>query len=240
MFEDSLLESANRFRTRHGTTTAVSAVLQSIVLGVLVLLPLIYTEALPRMQMLGTLPVPPPAAPPVEHIPSHGRAVVSEVLDGHLLLPTRMPVHPAAIEDASPPDTTATGVPWGVPNSTGSPDPNRALISVLAPPRGTPPEPRVERMVVSQGVTEGHLIRRVEPEYPALARQGRIEGDVLLQAVIGRDGSIENLTVISGHPFLVRAATAAVRQWRYQPFLLSGHVIEVDTQILVRFRLSRN
>ena len=93
---------------------------------------------------------------------------------------------------------------------------------------------------MSGGVTAGHLIRRVEPVYPPLAIPSRIEGDVVIRAVIGRDGGIENLTVVSGHPFLIRAAMDAVRQWQYQPFLLSGRPVEVDTQITVRFRLSKN
>ena len=243
MFEDSLLESAHRFRTRRGATTAFSVVLQSAVLGALVLLPLIYTEALPRFQMLGTLPPPPPppAAPPHTRVEPHqSRAVVSELNDGRLVVPLAVPQHARRIEDPAPPDTTAVGVPWGVPGSTGPADPNSVLRSVLSTHDAAPPEPRVERLPVSRGVTEGHLIRRVEPEYPLLARNGRIEGDVVLRAVIGRDGTIQNLEVVSGHPFLARAALDAVRQWRYQPFLLSGRAIEVDTQVLVRFRLSRN
>lgn len=241
MFEDSLLESAHRFKTRRGATTALSVALQSIVLGALVLLPLIYTEALPRMQMLGTLPTPPPAAPPrTPHTPPlrPEHAVISELRDGQVLLPTHIPAHAATLADPVPPSTTAVGVPYGVEHSTGGADGNNPLNSVLANHVPAPPEPRTERLVVTGGVTEGHLVRRVAPEYPQLARQARIEGDVILHAIISRDGTIENLNVVSGHPLLVRAALDAVRQWRYQPFLLSGRPVEVDTEILVRFRFS--
>lgn len=241
MFEDSLLESAHRFRTRRGTTTALSVVLQSVILGALVLLPLIYTEALPRIQMLGTLPAPPPPAAPTGTRLPHQKVVLSEFHDGRLVMPSRIPSHAASIEDPAPPSPTMVGVPWGVVHSVGSADKVGVLIPALtphAPP--PPPEAPAHPVSVSRGVSEGHLVRRVQPEYPLLAQQERIEGDVLLRAVIGQDGSIKNLIIVSGHPFLARAALDAVRQWQYQPFLLSGRPIEVDTQILVRFRLSRN
>ncbi len=241
MFEDSLLESGNRFRTKRGVTTALSAVLQMIALGTLVLLPLLYTEALPRIQMLGTLPAPPPAAAPNAG-PTLRRTVpvVSELHDGKLVVPRTMPEHAVPIEDPRPPDTAEVGVPGAVPHSTGSADRNSTIVSVLVSHTPPPPEPRTEHVILSGGVTEGHLVRRVEPLYPAPALRARIEGDVVLQAVIGRDGTIENLMVVSGHPFLAPAALEAVRQWRYQPFLLSGRSIAVDTQVVVHFRLSRN
>jgi len=86
---------------------------------------------------------------------------------------------------------------------------------------------------------EGHLIHRVEPLYPALARQAGIQGQVLLQAIIGKDGTIENLRVIGGHPLLVRPAVEAVQQWRYRPYTLNGEPVEVQTQVTVHFVLSR-
>jgi periplasmic protein TonB len=242
MFEDSLLESTHRFRTKRGTTTALSAALQFTILGALVLLPLIYTEALPRMQLLTTLPPPPAPAARTTSTAGHHvtRVVVSELRDGQLLLPRAVPAHARLVEDAPPTGASGCADCMGVPGSTGSDLSNSRLMSVLLfHPTSPPPPPQVERLVVSRGVSEGHLVRRVEPEYPAIARQARIEGDVLLRAVIGRDGSIQNLSVVSGHPFLARAALDAVRQWQYQPFLLSGRAVEVDSEILVRFRMSR-
>jgi periplasmic protein TonB len=72
-----------------------------------------------------------------------------------------------------------------------------------------------------------------------LAKQARIQGTVRFNAVIGRDGTIQNLTLASGHPLLVPAATEAVRQWVYQPTLLNGEPVEVVTQIDVNFTLSQ-
>jgi protein TonB len=95
-----------------------------------------------------------------------------------------------------------------------------------------------QRVRVSQGVSQGLLVRRVQPNYPPLARQARIAGTVVLRAVISKDGSIENLTLVSGHPMLAPAAIDAVKQWKYKPYLLNGEPVEVDTEVQVNFTLS--
>jgi protein TonB len=87
---------------------------------------------------------------------------------------------------------------------------------------------------------EGNLIYRVQPIYPTLARQARIQGTVELRAVISKAGTIENLVLVHGHPMLSAAAIEAVRQWRYRPYLLNDEPIEVETEITVNFLLSGN
>ena len=82
------------------------------------------------------------------------------------------------------------------------------------------------------------LITKVQPTYPPLARQARIQGTVLLQAEISKDGTIENLRLISGHPMLAPAAIEAVKQWKYKPYMLNGEPVEVETQIQVNFTLA--
>jgi protein TonB len=84
---------------------------------------------------------------------------------------------------------------------------------------------------------EGNLIYRVQPDYPEIARQVRVQGPVRLRAIIGKGGTIENLVVESGHPMLVAAAIKAVRQWRYRPYLLNGEPVEVEAEITVNFVL---
>jgi periplasmic protein TonB len=96
----------------------------------------------------------------------------------------------------------------------------------------------VQKARVSQGVMQGLLIHQVKPTYPPLARQARIQGSVVLQAVIAKDGSIQNLRLVSGHPMLAPAAIDAVKQWRYKPYFLNGEPVEVETQITVNFTLS--
>ncbi len=106
-------------------------------------------------------------------------------------------------------------------------------------PQEKPAPPAVLQPVhVSQGVQAAKLVRQVKPSYPPLARQARIAGSVRLVAIIGRDGSIQNLQVASGHPLLTPAAVDAVKQWLYQPTLLNGQPVEVITQIDVNFTLS--
>jgi protein TonB len=95
-----------------------------------------------------------------------------------------------------------------------------------------------QRVRISQGVTRGLLIQKVEPQYPPLARAARVQGDVVLSAVIDTNGQITNLQLVSGHPMLVPAAIAAVKQWRYKPYLLNGQPVEVETTITVIFSLS--
>jgi len=85
---------------------------------------------------------------------------------------------------------------------------------------------------------EGNLVYRVQPQYPPLARQARVQGTVVLHAVISREGKIENLQLVSGHPLLVQSAMDAVRQWRYRPYLLNNEPVEVETQVTVNFTLS--
>jgi protein TonB len=94
------------------------------------------------------------------------------------------------------------------------------------------------RVRVSSGVVSGLLVRKVPPAYPPLARQARIQGVVVLQAQISKEGNIENLTLISGHPMLAPAAIEAVKQWKYRPYLLNGEPVEVDTQVQVNFTLA--
>jgi periplasmic protein TonB len=83
----------------------------------------------------------------------------------------------------------------------------------------------------------GSLLQRVQPEYPPMAKIGHIQGEVVLSAIISKEGTIENLRVLSGHPMLVRAAIDAVHRWRYRPYVLNNAPIEVETQITVNFSL---
>jgi len=88
-------------------------------------------------------------------------------------------------------------------------------------------------------VQAARLVNKVTPLYPPLARQTRISGTVRLHAIIGKNGGVEQLQVVSGHPLLVQSALDAVRQWRYQPTLLNGDPVEVDTEIDVVFSLAQ-
>ena len=108
--------------------------------------------------------------------------------------------------------------------------------------RGGPPPPaahRTERLKISEPVINARIIRRIEPVYPPIALQIRHEGRVELHAIIATDGTIQSLEVLSGDPLFIPSALAAVREWRYQPNLLDGQPIEVDTHITVVYTLNR-
>jgi TonB family protein len=97
------------------------------------------------------------------------------------------------------------------------------------------PEGRVR---VSDAVESGLLVSKVNPDYPPLARQARIQGVVILKALIGKTGDVENLELVSGHPMLAPAAIRAVKQWKYKPFLMNGEPVAVETKVQVNFVLS--
>src|SRR6266550_4057984 len=242
MFEDSLIESGGRLRTKRGETTVFSFVLQVALIGVLVLLPLLFTEALPKTQLMTFLvapppppPPPPPAAAPVKVV----KQIQTDIINGQLRTPTKIPEKVQMIkeEEAPPPVSSMAGVVGGVPGAGGA---MGGVIGgiISSAPVAVPKVATPQRVRVSQGVTQGLLLRKVQPNYPPLARQARIQGQVVLQAEISKDGSIENLRLISGHPMLAPSAIEAVKQWRYKPYMLNGEPVAVETQVQVNFTLS--
>jgi len=142
-------------------------------------------------------------------------------------------------EDEPPPSTGVAGVVGGVPGGVPGGAMGGVLGSVIGNvPTAVPKAATPQRVRVSQGVSQGLLIHRVQPQYPPLARQARVQGTVVLQALIGKDGTIQNLHVVSGHPMLTSSALEAVKQWRYKPYYLNGEPVEVETTVNVVFTLS--
>jgi len=245
MFEDSLIESGGRLRTRRGRTTTVAFMIETMIIIVMILIPLIFTEALPRTFLSSAIYVPPPPPPPPPPPAAQVKIVKviqTDIVNGQLRTPTKIPQKVQMIkEDEAPPPVTSMagvvgGVPGGVPGGQMG-----GVIGGIVNATSNLPVPKIatpQRIRVSSGVQSGLLIRRVNPTYPPLARQARIQGVVILQAQISKDGNIENLQLISGHPMLAPAAIEAVRQWKYKPYLLNGEPVEVETQVQVNFTLS--
>ena len=244
MFEDSLIESGGKLKTKRGWTSIVSFLLQFMIIGVMVLIPLIFTEALPKTVTLGFLvapppppPPPPPAAAPVKIV----KVIQTDIVNGQLRTPTKIPKKVEMIkEDEAPPPEMATGgVVGGVPGGVPGGQMGGVIGGIISStPVAVPKVATPQRVRVSLGVSQGLLIKKVQPNYPPLARQARIQGTVLLQAEISKDGTIENLRLISGHPMLAPAAIEAVKQWRYKPYMLNGEPVAVETQVQVNFTLS--
>jgi len=244
MFEDSLLESGNRLKTRRGRTTTVAFLIEIGLVIMLVLVPLIFTEALPKQQLMTFLvaPPPPPPPPPPAAAPVHVvKQIQTDIVNGQLRTPTKIPQKVQMIkeDEAPPPVMASAGVVGGVPGGVPGGQMGGVIGGIISStPVAVPKVATPQRVRVSQGVSSGLLVRKVQPAYPPLARQARIQGQVLLRAVISKDGSIENLQLVSGHPMLVQSALDAVKQWKYRPYLLNGEPVEVDTEIVVNFTLS--
>jgi len=242
MFEDSLIESGGRLKTKRGRTSLVVFIIEFMIIGVMVLIPLIFTEALPKGQMMFLLvaPPPPPPPPPPAAAVVHVKQIQTDIVNGELRTPTKIPQKVKMIqEDEAPPAMATTGVVGGVPGGVPGGSMGGVMGSILSStPVAAPKIATPTRVRVSSGVSTGLLIRKVPPTYPPLARQARIQGVVILQAQISKDGTIQNLQLISGHPMLAPAAIEAVKQWRYKPYLLNGEPVEVDTQVQVNFTLA--
>jgi protein TonB len=244
MFEDSLLESGGRLKTKRGRTTTFAIILEIGLVGLMVLMPLIFTEALPKQQLMTFLvapppppPPPPPAAAPVKVV----KQIQTDIVNGALRTPTKIPQKIQMIkeEEAPAPAMASSGVVGGVPGGIPGGQMGGVIGGIISStPVAVPKVATPQRVRVSAGVTSGLLVKKVQPVYPPLARQARIQGTVLLRAQISKDGSIENLQLVSGHPMLVQSALDAVKQWKYKPYLLNGEPVEVDTEVAVNFTLS--
>ena len=251
MFEQSFVEGQGR--TRNPWTVVVSFVVQCFLVGVGVLIPLIYTDTLPRATLTSFLvaPPPPPPPPPPAAAPVKVVKVIPRQFDaGRLMAPKQIPKEIAMIkEEELPPVSGAVGVVGGVPGGVPGGTPGGVIGGIIGSvPTAAPPPPPVkeapkaaapQRIRVGGNVQQAKLIRQPKPVYPPLARQARIQGTVRLTAIISKDGTIQSLQVVSGHPLLVPAALEAVKQWIYQPTLLNGEPVEVITQIDVNFTLSQ-
>ncbi len=242
MFEQMLESSTVRRRHTSPWAFVISTTLQVIFVGVLILIPLLYTEAIDLQGFSSTwlaAPPPPPPPPPPPAAAPVRRVRQTSLMDaGKLRAPKEIPREIVILkEEPMPADTgVAGGVPGGVPGGQIG----GVLGGVIGGTGGVvPPPPREapQRIRVSSGVQEAKVLNRVQPAYPPLASRARIQGTVVLEAIIAKDGSVQNLRVIEGHPMLVQAAVQAVQQWRYQPTILNNEPVEVETIINVVFKL---
>ena len=233
----STLESNWDQSARRGRATLASFAMQAIGLSLLLAIPLLTIQRPPKLQWFDQSPIlmPPlaPAPQPAGQWPIH-----SSNTNQGLQAPPTIPNTIASLNEqpvASSPDVSNLGVEGGT-GTRGRGAFNSIGNAVEAAPPPTSPAP-LHPLKVSHWA-EGNIIYRVQPLYPPIARQVRVQGPVELRAIISKTGTIENLVVVSGHPMLVKSAIAAVRQWRYRPYLLNNEPIEVETEITVNFVLA--
>jgi periplasmic protein TonB len=239
MFEDSLVESAGRIRTRAQRYAAGSLVLQATVAAIVLLIPYLYPDALPRKFLSVPLIAPPPpaAAPIVEqqHAVSTP-ATRSGLLETTIVAPIRIHHGIPTIVDQAPPGMVAgneLGIAGSSSLSSGALGPATPAPVIHA----TKPTGPIH---ISDGVAAGQLIVPIQPRYPEIARQAHIQGAVVVAAIIDTAGRVRSPRVLSGPPMLVNAAVEAIQQARYRPWKLNGEPVEVETTINVVFTLGSN
>lgn len=243
MFRESLLETSAGSIAQRGWATLMSFGLEMFGIGVLLLTPMIVTQTIPILDY-SQLITPPLAAPRVPkpvttEIFTNGGGPSSSAFVAPLEIPTTINMKPDpvrhGVSEVAPPCVFCVDGGIGDPNTAIARNPISDLVTrsnaVVPPPRA---ELQPQVVHISR-IEEGMLVSKVEPTYPMIARTARVQGEVLLAAIIGKDGRIQNLRLVSGHPMLARAALEAVSQWRYRPYVLNGEPVEVDTTIAVRF-----
>ncbi len=248
MFEQSLMETAIG-KTKTSWAVLASFALQMLLVGVAILIPLLNYAGLPATELMTFLVAPPPPPPPPPPPVTVKVKVIPREFDaGKLVQPVDIPEDVAIFEEAAAPVASIAGVVGGVPGGAFGGSLGGVIGGIIsstpmvAPPPPPPvkkkPPPPPKRIRVGGSVQRANLIRQVRPVYPPLARQARIQGTVKLTAIIAKDGTIQKLEVLGGHPLLIPAALSAVKQWRYRPTLLNGQPVEVVTQVDVNFTLS--
>jgi protein TonB len=238
MFEDSTFESTGRIRTRSRGWMMAAFLFNGSILLALILIPLIYPEALPRQMMSMLLEAPPPPSPPQPTTVQQTKEKFHGVpeMDGATLITP--PTIPRIIKLVEEPEGPTPGRYLAM--DSGSDAGSAASDAFRGQRHATvSPEPSKGPVRVASTIVAGLLLNKTVPHYPPIAAAAHIEGTVILQATISTAGIIENLHVVSGPAMLQQTALDAVSNWRYRPYLLNGQPVEVETTVNVIFTLGR-
>ena len=250
LFSEALLEMSTTRPRRRTFDFLASMIIHGIFLGILLMIPLYFTEGIDLKQFTQTLLVAPPPPPPP---PPAAPAIVKRVVPikrvfmqaGKLMAPSAIPQKIAMIkEEQLPPDVGGEGVVGGVPGGVPGGQMGGVIGGIITgaeravPALPHPPMPTLKAPLrVGGRVKPPRPISTPPPVYPQLAKMGRIEGEVVLDTVIDADGSVVQLRVISGPPLLVPAALEAVSKWKYEPTYLNEQPVPVSMTVIVRFNL---
>jgi len=246
LFAEALLEMSSTRPASQGKRVAFSMAIHSLVILGLIVAPFYFTDAINMKQFAVTMLVAPPPPPPApQNIVKSVAPKHVFVSSGKLIAPTAIPRKIAMIkEDPIEPDMAmgvAGGVPGGVPGGqlggvmggiiSGASRANMPVPAAIANKK-TP-------LRVGGKVRAPKPISKPSPKYPALARQTRVQGDVLIDAILDTGGNVVQIQAVSGHPLLIPAALEAVKQWKYEASCLNDEVISVQMIITVSFRLDQ-
>jgi len=226
-------------RPRNPSAAIGSLAFLSVLLLALIIIPLFRTDPLPKSETLTMLYLLPPSAARSNATKLQSPKLASTYTPTSIAIPT--PVHKAEVAPPPPLGTTG-GVVAEIPGGVVGGFPGGVFSEMLTSASSVPvlaksPVP-VKRVRIASRVAEANLIHDVAPQYPPEAGRARIEGTVVLMAVIGRDGTVKDVRIESGLPILAQAAIDAVRQWRYKPYMIEGEPVEVDSRITINFTLA--
>ena len=215
---------------------ALSSIVQICVMGILLLIPLLYTQGLPGVQLRSVLAAPPPPLAPAPRVlvKTPAKTPATRIFNVPALIVSHAVTSTEPAQSLAPPEVASSAWPAGAYESTSAIP--SAIVLQSSPPliKAQSHDP----IRVGGGVSEANLIHRIQPVYPPLAKTTHVEGTVEFTATISKHGLIENLQLVRGHPLLVNAAREAILQWRYRPTLLNGEPVEVITDIVVKFTLN--
>ena len=250
MFQQ-LIASNTPKTPRKPLTLVLSAVIHGLLILLLIAVPLMNPETLANLQMLVAAP-PPLSAPQrtiVKLISNAGKPRPVTAYPKILFTPNFIPpkIDLSALDmpevGGDPNGIPQVGLRLGDSRGSGifwdgfSLEAPRGVLPLEPPDSISKTQTQVRRISRGGELQHANLVHQVKPTYPPLARSARVQGSVILEAIIDRGGRVENLKVLSGHPLLVPAAFEAVQQWRYRPTLLNGQPVEVLTQVTVNFSL---
>ncbi len=241
-FIRGMLETPTEEDHRNPLDLAVSLLLHVLIVGVVILIPLLFTRTIDLSQFEQTFlvaPRPPAAAPPPEAAKAV-KALARPIPQQAMTQPVAIPAKIRIVHEAPPPEPGDVGVAGGVPGGV----PGGALGGIIGGTGNIPPPPPAaaraatnEIFRIGGDVKEPQVIYAPQPVYPVLARTGRIEGIVIIDAVIDPTGRVVQERAVSGPALLMRAALDAVSQWRYQPTILDGQAVSIRMHVTVKFRL---
>jgi protein TonB len=241
MFESLVESDSVRHKTGQSQTLPISVGLHVVIILAVIIVPLLTSEALPEPSAAARAffveppsappppPPPPPPAPKAANVPKTPPKVVQE--DAKFVAPIEVPT------EIAPDEGIDLGVEGGVPGGVEGGVPGGVVGGVVGGLPSAPP-PQEAPVRVGGNIKEPKKIKHVNPEYPDIAKQARVQGIVILECVISPQGKVSNVTVLRGIPLLDQAAQDAVRQWVYSPTLLNGVPVPVIMTVTVNFKLN--
>jgi protein TonB len=251
MFE-SLQKCTGRDGKARFLALLLSIAAHSVIFGLIVILPLVFFQAIPGIDLVTLLiaappvpevPPPPPPRPPASRPQQEDRVTVSRDMitppgmPDFIPAPDEEPAVPYSFVAGIPPGLTAPGA--GLAGSTLIPGSllGHDILPATPPPPPPPPKKIATPLEIGGKVQEAKLIRKILPEYPEIAKKARVSGEVMLEIAVDEEGNVTSLKVLHGHPLLVAEAVRVVRQWKYSPTLLNGEPVPILSVVTIIFRL---